>query len=36
MIFTGTPEGVGPIIPGDLIKAGIEGVGEFSIAMRES
>jgi 2,4-didehydro-3-deoxy-L-rhamnonate hydrolase len=34
VIFTGTPEGVGPITPGDLIKAGIEGAGEFSIAVR--
>lgn len=34
VIFTGTPAGVGPIYPGDLIKAQIEGVGEFSIAVR--
>jgi 2-keto-4-pentenoate hydratase/2-oxohepta-3-ene-1,7-dioic acid hydratase in catechol pathway len=34
VIFTGTPEGVGPIYPGDLIRAGIEGLGEFSIPVR--
>ncbi len=31
IIMTGTPEGVGPVKPGDLIQAGIEQVGEFSI-----
>jgi len=35
VIFTGTPEGVGPIVPGDSIRSVIEGVGEFSIAVRE-
>ncbi len=34
VIFTGTPEGVGPIFPGDVIRAAIEGVGEFSIPVR--
>lgn len=31
LIFTGTPEGVGPVRPGDEIRAGIEGIGEFAI-----
>ena len=31
MIFSGTPEGVGPVKPGDVIHAGIERVGEFAI-----
>jgi 2-keto-4-pentenoate hydratase/2-oxohepta-3-ene-1,7-dioic acid hydratase in catechol pathway len=31
LIFTGTPEGVGPVRPGDEIRAGIERIGEFSI-----
>ncbi|MES2537143.1 MAG: fumarylacetoacetate hydrolase family protein [Pseudomonadota bacterium] len=31
IIMTGTPDGVGPVRPGDLIEAGIEHVGEFSI-----
>jgi 2-keto-4-pentenoate hydratase/2-oxohepta-3-ene-1,7-dioic acid hydratase in catechol pathway len=31
LIFSGTPEGVGPVKPGDEIHAGIEHVGEFTI-----
>lgn len=31
LIYTGTPEGVGPISIGDKIIGGIEGVGEISI-----
>ncbi len=31
LIYTGTPEGVGPINPGDLITAGIDGIGELEI-----
>ena len=31
LIFTGTPEGVGPIKPGDLITAEIERIGRFEI-----
>jgi 2-keto-4-pentenoate hydratase/2-oxohepta-3-ene-1,7-dioic acid hydratase in catechol pathway len=31
LIFSGTPEGVGPVKPGDQIRAGIEGIGEFTI-----
>ena len=27
IIMTGTPEGVGPVVPGDVIDAGVEGVG---------
>lgn len=27
LVFTGTPEGVGPLVPGDRIEAGIDGVG---------
>ncbi len=27
LIFTGTPAGVGPILPGDLMTGGVEGVG---------
>ena len=29
LIFTGTPEGVGPVKPGDTMVASIEGVGTF-------
>lgn len=31
LIFTGTPEGVGPVVRGDLLTGGVEGVGELSI-----
>jgi 2-keto-4-pentenoate hydratase/2-oxohepta-3-ene-1,7-dioic acid hydratase in catechol pathway len=31
LIFSGTPEGFGPVKPGDEIRAGIERIGEFTI-----
>jgi len=31
LIFSGTPEGVGPVKPGDVIRAEIERVGKFDI-----
>jgi fumarylpyruvate hydrolase len=33
LIFTGTPEGVGPLVPGDVVRGEIEGVGalEFKV-----
>ena len=31
LIFTGTPEGVGPVVVGDRIDGHIEGVGEISL-----
>jgi fumarylpyruvate hydrolase len=31
LIFTGTPEGVGPVVRGDIVKGGIEALGELSI-----
>lgn len=33
LIFTGTPSGVGTVIPGDVIDAAIEGVGELTISI---
>jgi 2-keto-4-pentenoate hydratase/2-oxohepta-3-ene-1,7-dioic acid hydratase in catechol pathway len=33
VIFSGTPEGVGPVKPGDAIRAGIQGVGELTIGV---
>jgi fumarylpyruvate hydrolase len=30
LIFTGTPEGVGPMVRGDQVTGGVEGVGELS------
>ena len=31
VIMTGTPEGVGPVRPGDVLEAGVAQVGEFTI-----
>ena len=31
LIFTGTPSGVGPVQPGDRLRAGIAGIGEISL-----
>jgi fumarylpyruvate hydrolase len=31
LIFTGTPEGVGAVLPGDRIEGLIEGVGKISL-----
>ena len=31
LIFTGTPAGVGPVVPGDKVVASIEGLGKLSI-----
>jgi fumarylpyruvate hydrolase len=31
LIFTGTPEGVGPMLRGDRVSGGIEGLGELSL-----
>ncbi|TFY99767.1 fumarylacetoacetate hydrolase family protein [Ramlibacter rhizophilus] len=33
LIFTGTPEGVGPVVPGDRITGSIEGVGELALTI---
>ena len=34
VILTGTPEGVGPIHPGDTITASIEQIGTMQVAVR--
>ena len=34
IIATGTPEGVGQIVPGDIVEAGIEGVGTVKVRVR--
>jgi len=31
LIFTGTPEGVGPVLRGDVVAGGVDGFGELSI-----
>ena len=33
LIFTGTPAGVGPVVAGDKITGGIDGVGEIAISI---
>ena len=35
LIYTGTPAGVGPVNPGDHITAGIDGIGELEIQVKE-
>ena len=34
VLLSGTPEGVGPIHPGDVMRASIEGVGEMTVHVR--
>ena len=36
VIMTGTPEGVGPVRPGDVLEAGIAQVGQFTIRIAPS
>ena len=36
LIFTGTPSGVGAVVAGDVIKGGIEGLGEIEITLTEA
>lgn len=33
ILFTGTPEGVGPIVAGDELRAGISGLGQMTISV---
>jgi fumarylpyruvate hydrolase len=33
LLFTGTPSGVGPIVRGDRIRGGIDGLGEVEIVL---
>ncbi|MDE2082477.1 MAG: fumarylacetoacetate hydrolase family protein [Burkholderiales bacterium] len=34
LIFTGTPAGVGPVVPGDLMEGSIAGLGTLKVAVR--
>ena len=36
LIYTGTPEGVGPVKPGDRLEGSIEGVGTIAVMVSES
>lgn len=33
LVFTGTPAGVGPLVKGDRVRCGIDGLGELEIAL---
>ncbi len=34
IILTGTPEGVGPVRPGDVMEAAIDGIGAMRVEIR--
>ncbi|WP_427968746.1 fumarylacetoacetate hydrolase family protein [Altererythrobacter sp.] len=36
VLFTGTPEGVGPIFPGERIAASIDGIGTLTVGVQEA
>ena len=33
LIFTGTPEGVGPVVAGDRIEGSVEGAGDITLTI---
>ena len=33
LIYTGTPEGVGPVLPGDVIEGSVEGIGSVKLVV---
>lgn len=33
LVFTGTPEGVGPVVPGDVLYGAVEGVGDLVVTV---
>jgi fumarylpyruvate hydrolase len=35
LVFTGTPEGVGPTLPGDVLEGAIAGIGTLRITIGE-
>ena len=36
LIYTGTPEGVGPVVPNDALRGSIEGLGDITLAIAEA
>jgi len=36
LILTGTPAGVGTLVPGDQVSGGVEGVGDLALSLRRS
>jgi 2-keto-4-pentenoate hydratase/2-oxohepta-3-ene-1,7-dioic acid hydratase in catechol pathway len=35
LIFTGTPSGVGRVVPGDILEAELENVGTLKVAVKK-
>ncbi len=33
LIYTGTPAGVGPLLPQDVVRGGVEGIGQFTLTV---
>ena len=33
LVFTGTPAGVGPLLPGDRVRGGVDGIGQLELTM---
>jgi fumarylpyruvate hydrolase len=36
LLFTGTPAGVGPVVPGDVLNGGVDGLGTISVRIGEA
>lgn len=36
LVYTGTPAGVGPLQPGDVVHAGVDGIGELTLTVGNS
>ena len=36
LVFTGTPVGVGPLQPGDVVSGGVVGIGEFTMTVGQT
>jgi fumarylpyruvate hydrolase len=36
LIMTGTPAGVGPVVPGDRLKGSIDGLGPVELVIKEA
>ena len=33
LIYTGTPAGVGPVQPGDVLSGGVDGIADFTVSI---
>jgi fumarylpyruvate hydrolase len=36
LVFTGTPAGVGPLLPADRIQGGVDGIGTIEVCIGDS